>query len=353
MKKKKLGEICVFNYGDSLPEHQRMQGEIGVYGSNGLVGKHNKPLTDGQTIVIGRKGSIGEVHFSNVGCWPIDTTYFIDKRSTECDVEWLRFLLTHLQLSTLNKASAVPGLNREDVYALEVIVPDTKKEQETIASKVKSHLAQLSEAKQAAQKQKEEVRSLCDSIIFNSLNCSGGSKSFLGNVLDEVKQGIGENWKKYPVHGATRAGLAPARERPGKHPERYKPVFPGTVFYNPMRILIGSIAFVDNDDQPGITSPDYVALTGKPGVVDSRWFYYWLKSPLGEQCINSLARGAVRERLLFNRLAEGEVELPNFTTQEKASKALAEIKPMRAAIEKQFQELELMPKKLLAQFFES
>ncbi len=120
-----------------------------------------------------------------------------------------------------------------------------------------------------------------------------------------------------------------------------------------MRILIGSIAFVDDDDQPGITSPDYVALTGKPGMVDSRWFYYWLKSPLGEQCINSLARGAVRERMLFNRLAEGEVELPNFKVQEKASKALAEIKPLRAAIEKQFQELELMPKKLLAQFFES
>jgi type I restriction enzyme S subunit len=52
----------------------------------------------------------------------------------------------------------------------------------------------------------------------------------------------------------TRSGLAPARERPGKHAERYN----GTVFYNPMRILIGSIAFVDDDDEPGITSPDYV-----------------------------------------------------------------------------------------------
>ncbi len=210
MKKKKLGEICIFNYGDSLPEHQRMQGEISVYGSNGLVGKHNKALTDGQTIVIGRKGSIGEVHFSNVGCWPIDTTYFIDRRSTECDVEWLRFLLTHLQLSTLNKASAVPGLNREDAYALEVLVPETKNEQQAIASKVNSHLAELSEARRAAQKQKEEVTSLCDTIIFDSLNSGEASKHFLGNVLDEVKKGIGENWKQYPVHGATRAGLAPA-----------------------------------------------------------------------------------------------------------------------------------------------
>ena len=73
---------------------------------------------------------------------------------------------------------------------------------------------------------------------------------------------------------------------------RYKPVRAGTVFYNLMRILIGSIAMVDDDDMPGITSPDYVALRGRAGLVDSRWFYYWLRSPHGAHCIASLARGA-------------------------------------------------------------
>ena len=175
----------------------------------------------------------------------------------------------------------------------------------------------------------------------------------LGDVLDEIKTGIGADWKKYPVFGATRDGLAPARESPGKNPERYKPVTAGTVFYNPMRILIGSIAFVDHDDEPGITSPDYVVLKGKAGVVDSRWFYYWLRSPWGERCIQSLARGAVRERMLFNRLAEGEIELPDYDTQVKASQALAQIKPMRAAIQKQLEELELLPQKLLAQVFDT
>jgi type I restriction enzyme S subunit len=120
-----------------------------------------------------------------------------------------------------------------------------------------------------------------------------------------------------------------------------------------MRILIGSIAFVDDKDEPGITSPDYVVLRGKPGVVDSRWFYYWLRSPLGERCINSLARGAVRERMLFNRLADGWIELPDFSIQERASKALAAMEPMRSAIEKQLNEIELMPQKLLANIFES
>jgi type I restriction enzyme S subunit len=66
-----------------------------------------------------------------------------------------------------------------------------------------------------------------------------------------------------------------------------------------------------------------------------------------------LLRQREEERMLFNRLAEGEIELPDYDTQVKASKALAQIKPMRAAIQTQVAELELLPQKLLAQIFES
>jgi type I restriction enzyme, S subunit len=174
------------------------------------------------------------------------------------------------------------------------------------------------------------------------------SRVRLGDVLIEIKAGVGADWAKYPVLGATRAGLAPAKERPGKNPARYKPVCAGTVFYNPMRILIGSIAFVDDDDQPGITSPDYVVLRGKEGRVDSRWFYYWLRSPDGEKCISSLARGAVRERMLFNRLAEAEIEIPNFEIQLRVSTALAEVRRLRARVHSQLRELDLLPERIVA-----
>jgi type I restriction enzyme, S subunit len=118
-----------------------------------------------------------------------------------------------------------------------------------------------------------------------------------------------------------------------------------------MRILIGSIAFVDDDDQRGITSPDYVVLKGKEGMLDSRWFYYWLRSPLGENCIKSLARGAVRERMLFNRLAEGEIELPEFTFQQKTSDSLKELKHVILHINSELEELDLIPDKLLEKAF--
>lgn len=224
--------------------------------------------------------------------------------------------------------------------------------QSKIATRLKAQLAEVDKARQAAEAQLRETTKLADAIVFDSIRSGKTTKHSLGNALEEVKCGIGDSWADYPVLGATRDGLAPAKEPPGKKPERYKPVFPGTVFYNPMRILIGSIALVDDDDTPGITSPDYVALQGRSGVVDSRWFYYWLRSPLGEKCILSLARGAVRERMLFNRLADGEIELPDYDVQEKASAALAALKPMQRAIESKINDINLLPQKILAQAFE-
>lgn len=247
----------------------------------------------------------------------------------------------------------VDGYGRHSKYLKDLTVPEIGVgDQAQVVRSLQERLAQVEAAREATRLQLREISSLAGAIVLDTIRNSPTKPYLLGDVLDEVKHGIGASWADHPVLGATREGLAPAKEQPGKMATKYKPVTPGTVFYNPMRILIGSIAFVDDDDAPGITSPDYVALRGKPGLVDSRWFYYWLRSHLGAQCILSLARGAVRERMLFNRLAEGKIDLPSPDVQEKASRALHELKPLQRALKSKLAEIDLLPQKILAQAFE-
>jgi type I restriction enzyme S subunit len=118
-----LGDVCEFKYGKSLPESARAGGDVPVFGSNGQVGKHDEALTGGPTIVIGRKGSFGEVNFCSSACWPIDTTYYVDGTATKADLRWLAYRLAALGLNKLNKAAAVPGLNREDAYRQRLLLP--------------------------------------------------------------------------------------------------------------------------------------------------------------------------------------------------------------------------------------
>jgi type I restriction enzyme, S subunit len=186
--------------------------------------------------------------------------------SERVDSEFLYFACASFR-DTLTKLAAVtivPIVNKSAFSNLEIPFPPIQKQRQ-IAARLKAQLVEVNKARQAAEAQLRETTKLADAIVFDSLRRGKTTKHKLWEVLEEVKQGIGASWADYPVLGATRGGLAPAKEPPGKKPERYKPVFPGTVFYNPMRILIGSIALVDDDDTPGITSPDYVALLGKKG----------------------------------------------------------------------------------------
>lgn len=129
-----LGDLLLFNYGKSLPSRIRSGTGFSVYGSNGVVGCHDSALTDGEALIIGRKGSVGEVHFSSEPCFPIDTTYYVDQFHGMSARYWL-YQLKYLGLSKLNKATAIPGLNREDVYRVKVNLAPLK-EQKLIADKL-------------------------------------------------------------------------------------------------------------------------------------------------------------------------------------------------------------------------
>jgi type I restriction enzyme S subunit len=74
---KKLGDVVELAYGKGLKADQRIDGPYPVYGSAGVVGYHNEFLVRGPGIIVGRKGNVGSVFWSNKDFYPIDTTYFV------------------------------------------------------------------------------------------------------------------------------------------------------------------------------------------------------------------------------------------------------------------------------------
>ncbi len=269
--------------------------------------------------------------------------------------EWLHFYLRQpalLEDARRHFTGAVGQQRLPDDYLRELEIPvPPLHEQKRIATNLTSMLAAVENARLAAEERLAATEALSFAYVRDSLQNANPLKLYLGECLEEIKQGVGRSWDKYPVLGATRAGLAAAKEPVGKQPERYKFVDHGTVFYNPMRILLGSIAMVDDEHEPGITSPDYVVIRGKAGVLDARWFYRWFRSPFGEQLILSLSRGAVRERILFNRLSEGEIALPPYDVQRDASVKIAAAQRLIPQIVEEIELIKQLPAKLLSQVF--
>lgn len=120
---RKMADFAPLKYGKALRGPDRVEdGAVPVFGSNGQVGNHDQAVTAGPTVIVGRKGTVGAVHYSPEPCWPIDTTYWHE----EPDADLCRFkyyLLGALRLDEMNSDSAVPGLSRTVAHALTAPVP--------------------------------------------------------------------------------------------------------------------------------------------------------------------------------------------------------------------------------------
>ncbi|AVZ26818.1 Type I restriction endonuclease HsdS (plasmid) [Zymomonas mobilis subsp. mobilis] len=135
-------------------------------------------VTAAPAIIVGRKGSIGEAHFSEAACFPIDTTYFVDE--FECTApRFVWHLLRFLPLHEMNRASAIPGLNREDAYALPVVLPPLP-EQQRIVEKIDSLIGKSRRARDHLDLIPRLVEKYKQAIL---------SASFRGDLTREWREG--------------------------------------------------------------------------------------------------------------------------------------------------------------------
>jgi len=115
---KRLDEVIELAYGKGLKEQERIPGDVPVFGSSGVVGYHNQSLVDGPGIIVGRKGNVGSVHWTDAAFFPIDTVFYV---ITELPLYYVYFNLRTQNF--ISGDAAVPGLNRNQAYSLPFILP--------------------------------------------------------------------------------------------------------------------------------------------------------------------------------------------------------------------------------------
>ena len=72
----------------------------------------------GPSIIVGRKGNVGSIFWSDTDFFPIDTVFYV--RPKVC----LHYLYYNLKAQHfINNDAAVPGLNRNQAYLLPFLLP--------------------------------------------------------------------------------------------------------------------------------------------------------------------------------------------------------------------------------------
>ena len=105
---------------DLAVQKRKQDGNIPVYGSNGVLDYHNEAKVKNGGIITGRSGTIGKVFFTEGDYWPLNTTLFsVDKHAN--NVVYLSYLLELFDLTRFAEGTGVPTLNRNMFHKKQII----------------------------------------------------------------------------------------------------------------------------------------------------------------------------------------------------------------------------------------
>lgn len=117
----KLGEVAKIRYGK---DHKKLDdGNIPVYGSGGIMRYVDTALYDKKSVLIPRKGSLGNLFFANKPFWTVDTLFYTEIDENILMPEFLFYKLKMFNLASMNVGSAVPSLTTAILNALELGIP--------------------------------------------------------------------------------------------------------------------------------------------------------------------------------------------------------------------------------------
>ena len=188
-RKAQLQDLVFFQRGFDITKAEQHDGPYPVISSSGTSSYHNKFMATGPGVIIGRKGSLGTVHYAHENYWPHDTTLW-SKDFRGNDPRYVYYFIHTLDLANFDVGGANPTLNRNHIHILDVSIPSLPV-QIRIAS-ILSTYDDLLAANQRRIQLLEESARLLYREWFVKLR-------FPGHEIVPVTDGVPEDWARMPV----------------------------------------------------------------------------------------------------------------------------------------------------------
>ena len=117
-----IEEIASIKYGKMLPTKEILGGPIPVYGASKVIGYHTEANVMEPTILMGCRGTCGQVSISDAPAFVTNNSFTIVPRS-QVDKTWLFHLLDTRGVEEFIGGAAQPQITLKSIGTLEVLAP--------------------------------------------------------------------------------------------------------------------------------------------------------------------------------------------------------------------------------------
>ncbi len=117
-----FGDVLTLQRGFDITKKEQKQGYVPVISSSGINSFHDTAKVNGPGVIIGRKGSLGTVFYTEENYWPHDTTLWVKDFHSNFP-KFTYYFLSTLNLAQFDAGASNPTLNRNHVHLLPVYWP--------------------------------------------------------------------------------------------------------------------------------------------------------------------------------------------------------------------------------------
>lgn len=118
----------LFMFGNGKDHKHLTNGDIPVYGSGGYMRSVNEYLYDGESVCIGRKGTIDNPIFLSGKFWTVDTLFYTHSFKC-CLPKFIYLIFQNIDWRSHNEAGGIPSLSKANIEKIEIAIPDLSEQQ--------------------------------------------------------------------------------------------------------------------------------------------------------------------------------------------------------------------------------
>jgi type I restriction enzyme, S subunit len=118
----------LFSIGNGRDHKHLSLGNIPVYGSGGYMRSVDEYLHDGESVCIGRKGTINNPMFLTGKFWTVDTLFYTHSFN-QCLPKFVFSIFQNIDWLKHNEAGGVPSLSKTNIEKIETALPSLAEQQ--------------------------------------------------------------------------------------------------------------------------------------------------------------------------------------------------------------------------------
>ena len=154
-KEYKLKNLC--EIGNGKDYKHLSSGNIPLYGSGGYMTSVDDFLYDGESVCIGRKGTIDKPIFLTGKFWTVDTLFYTHSFNN-CLPKFLYLIFQKINWYKYNEAGGIPSLSKTTIGEINVFAPVGKKGELKEQQKIADCLSSLDELIEATTQKVETLK---------------------------------------------------------------------------------------------------------------------------------------------------------------------------------------------------